>query len=379
MNSVVNFGYKKLVFLIAGLVCFNLCSQEERFIRIEQHTPDVITVGTLYGIFTVDEPVLIELFNCPQMKRLEKIQQLGVYGKFSRNYNFNRYEHSVGVWALVRRFGGSLQEQVAALLHDVSHTAFSHVGGFVFIDTNLPDAAARMDAYQDDEHEQYLYESGVAAILKRHGLSVADIYHKNSAFKILEQNLPDMCADRFEYNIQGALWEGLLTREQAESIIENVHYEHGFWYFVSRESARQFALVSMIMTRTIWGSAENYITGIWLADALRRAVSLGSLTFDDIRFSDDLFVWSALENSPDVIIKNNLEKIVNVRNYFVCNHDQFDQVIINKFRGVDPLVQTRFGLERLTKIDADFAQEYYKMKRTMQHGWYVQNLIGSVA
>ena len=267
------------------------------------------------------------------MKRLKKIQQLGVYGKYARNYNFNRYDHSIGVWALVRRFGGSLKEQVAALLHDVSHTAFSHVGGFAFIDTRLPDAAARMDAYQDDEHENYLYESGVAAILKRHGLSVADIYHKNSAFKILEQNLPDMCADRFEYNIQGALWEGLLTRDQADMIIENVRYEKGCWYFIDAESARQFALVSMIMTRTIWGSAENYITGIWLGDALRRAVQLGILTFDDIRFSDDFFVWSVLEHSTDLFIMKNIEKIVNVGNYFVCNHDEYDQTIISKFRG----------------------------------------------
>jgi HD superfamily phosphohydrolase len=28
---------------------------------------------------------------------------------------------------LVRRLGASLEEQIAALLHDVSHTAFSHV------------------------------------------------------------------------------------------------------------------------------------------------------------------------------------------------------------------------------------------------------------
>ena len=116
-----------------------------------------------------------------------------------------------------------------------------------------------------------------------------------------------------------------------------------------------------------------------LGDALRRAVQLNILTFEDIRFSDDVFVWSVLENSHDVLIAKNLEKIVNVRNYFVCNHDEYDHVIINKFRGVDPLVQTRFGLERLTAIDTAFAQEYYKIKRIMQHGWHVQNLIGSVA
>ncbi len=32
---------------------------------------------------------------------------------------------------LVNRLGGSLEEQIAALLHDVSHTAFSHVIDYV--------------------------------------------------------------------------------------------------------------------------------------------------------------------------------------------------------------------------------------------------------
>ena len=45
-----------------------------------------------------------------------------------------RYEHSVGVMLLARRVGGGLREQVAALLHDVSHTAFSHVIDHVFHD-----------------------------------------------------------------------------------------------------------------------------------------------------------------------------------------------------------------------------------------------------
>lgn len=377
--NLTNFVYKQLFILITNLCIFQGVFSNDGFVVIERQAPDLIMVGTLYGTFMVDEPLLIELFDCPQMKRLEKIQQLGVYCKFSKNYNFNRYDHSVGVWALVRRMGGSLKEQVAALLHDVSHTAFSHVGGFAFIDTALPDAAARMDAYQDDEHERYLYESGIASILHKYGFSVQDIYHKNSSFKILEQNLPDMCADRFEYNVQGALWEGLLTREQADTIVENIRYENEKWYFVNHQSARQFALVSMIMTRTIWGSPESYITGIWLGSALRRAVAIGDLSFDAIRFSDDRYVWSVLETSTDKEIMTSVKKIVNVRDFFVCNHHEYDEVVVNKFRGVNPLVKTGYGLQRLTEIDEDFAHEYYKLKCLMQNGWPIQNLIGCVA
>ncbi len=43
-----------------------------------------------------------------------------------------RYEHSLGVYLLLRRLGAGPREQVAGLLHDVSHTAFSHAVDFVF-------------------------------------------------------------------------------------------------------------------------------------------------------------------------------------------------------------------------------------------------------
>ena len=37
------------------------------------------------------------------------------------------FEHSLGAFILVRRLDAALDEQIAALLHDASHTAFSHV------------------------------------------------------------------------------------------------------------------------------------------------------------------------------------------------------------------------------------------------------------
>lgn len=49
-----------------------------------------------------------------------------------KNGMLPRYDHSVGVMLLIRMLGGTLEEQIAGLLHDVSHTAFSHVADYVF-------------------------------------------------------------------------------------------------------------------------------------------------------------------------------------------------------------------------------------------------------
>jgi hypothetical protein len=348
-------GYKSYI------SCVSIISQKRNSVKVE----------TLYGSFIVDEPVLIELLNCPQMKRLQGIRQLGIWCKFMHPDEFNRYDHSVGVWALVRRFGGSLEEQVAALLHDASHTAFSHVGAFFFVDD-----AKHMDDFQDNEHAYYLHHSGIVDILARHKLQVADIHHKDEQFTILEKSLPDICADRFEYNIQGGLWENLITREQAHEIVEAVAFENNTWYFTDVKQALRFAYLPLIMTRTIWGAPENFLTGKWLGQALRRAAELGIITADDVRYSTDDFVWNKLVNSSDKEICVYIEKIVNCRNYFTLDSD-YDLILQGKFRGVDPLVKTDQGLQRLTELDEKYAREYVRIKQLTERGWQVMLTEGS--
>ena len=77
-----------------------------------------------------------------------------------------RYEHSVGVMLLVRRFGASLDEQIAALLHDVSHTAFSHVIDYVFNDHDH-------QSYHEEKKEQFISGSDIARGIGRFRFGLA--------------------------------------------------------------------------------------------------------------------------------------------------------------------------------------------------------------
>lgn len=58
---------------------------------------------------------------------------------------------------LVRKAGGSLESQAAALLHDVAHTALSHVADNVY----------GYVVHEEDKME-YLNETSVPEILDRH-------------------------------------------------------------------------------------------------------------------------------------------------------------------------------------------------------------------
>mgnify|MGYP001124669790 CR=1 FL=1 len=88
-------------------------------------------IDSIYGDYLIDG-ILEELIFSNPVQRLKGIYQGGASYFVNEKWNVTRYEHSIGVMLLIKKLGGSLEEQIAGLLHDISHTAFSHVIDFVF-------------------------------------------------------------------------------------------------------------------------------------------------------------------------------------------------------------------------------------------------------
>jgi hypothetical protein len=88
----------------------------------------------IHGSFTIIEPVLVDLLLSKPVERLRHVLQHGITGLLGMTPSpaITRHEHSVGAMLLVRRAGGSIEAQAAALLHDIAHTALSHVVDGVF-------------------------------------------------------------------------------------------------------------------------------------------------------------------------------------------------------------------------------------------------------
>ena len=78
------------------------------------------------------DPSVVELLESKVMQRLKGVDQHGIPHYFCNLSPFSRFDHSVGVYLLVKNAGASDKEQIAALLHDASHTAFSHTADFLF-------------------------------------------------------------------------------------------------------------------------------------------------------------------------------------------------------------------------------------------------------
>lgn len=326
------------------------------------------TITTLYGTFNVSEPIIWDLIKSPAMQRIKLVHQYGISFYVDETVQeYNRFDHCIGVWALLRLYGASLEEQIAGLLHDASHTVFSHTGGFVFHSNEM----TSKNSYQDNIHGWYLAEQGVDKILHKYGLSIEDILPKNSLHKALEQELPTLCADRIEYNIQEGLMIGILSIEEIPNLLSSLHFENEKWFFSNAHYAKKLGLVSLHGSEHMWGGPFIYIQNFYAAKALQRAIDIGLITFDEVHFSTDLVVWQKLNTCSDSIICELLSSLKNYKTAFdLGTTEEHHTIAFTKFRGIDPLIkQNEKVFFQLTENDEQYAQLYTETKTRVAAGF----------
>ncbi len=315
--------------------------------------PNSLIKKILYADVVLDDPLIIDLVESQAFKRLAQVRQYGidplVLPMAPQAIDYNRYNHCLGVYWLCRIYGAPFNEQVAALLHDASHTTFSHVGDYLF------EHKDGKNSYQDDHHLEFLNETDIPAILNKYGLKLSDIDHKNSAFLCLENSLPEICADRLEYNLTGGIIEGLITRAEACEILKNLKFEGDRWYFICVDQAKKFAYIPLWHTLYRWGCPSSaYVSEIFVL-ALRRALELSLITLQEIKHGADDDVWYRLVNSSDSQIVAWMKQIFDAHTHA---DDLNKGQRTNKFRGVDPWVQVEEKFFRLTALDQEFKDAY---------------------
>ncbi|MFS8507339.1 MAG: HD domain-containing protein [Candidatus Babeliales bacterium] len=334
-----------IFFLLAGYSTYHFVSASFCTTQTTQ------TIQTIYGSVTVTEPVILELLASPAMERLKSINQYGIVAVVKPEQMYTRYVHSLGVFYILRTFGASLEEQVAGLLHDISHTAFSHVADFVH-GTHL-----QKYSYQDEIFEWYLKETGLLAILQKHGLERIAQYGKGVEYPILKCDLPGLCADRIEYNIYGGYLEGWITQEQMRELVAHLHYQDGQWFFDDVASAKKYAKISVDLSVQNWSSAENAYLSTRAAQLLKQGFDKGIITKDDFHFSHDAAVLKKLADCKDAEIQDLIHKIYNHKTaYKAGTKAKHDLYFKGKFRGIDPQVKVDGQLIALSQLDSSYKE-----------------------
>lgn len=355
--------FKRIVITLLGITVFSLS----------------IHLGQLsYSYYKdADSALIKELKNSALMQRLKGVDQHGMAFYFLNIKPFSRYDHCVGVYELLKKAHASEAEQIAGFLHDASHTAFSHTADYLFA---AQGNFHENDSYQDSVHLSYLAHAGITPILSHYGYTLESIDPHNKAFTALEQELPDMCADRIDYNIRAAgLTFDKITQKEADFIYNNLSYKDGKWFFTDAQAALIFAELSLFYTEDFLNSGLNDVMNIWGAELLQRAVDLGIISYDDIHYGQDLPILERIKASQDKKIKVLLEKLKNPYDYFIDQKEaknkkikartSVTKKITKKFRGVDPLVKGPSGeFKRLTDLNPAFKKEYDRVKAKSAEG-----------
>jgi hypothetical protein len=311
----------------------------------------------IYGVITINLPVIIELLNSPLFQRLKKIAQFGIPDEFYHKKNYSRFEHSVGVMALLKKLGATEEEQIAGLLHDVSHTAFSHVIDWVV-------GKGRTENYQDREHNKFVRQSEIPTILKKYGYNFNELANYKK-FKLLERKIPNLCADRIDY----ALRE--FPKPLARYCFAGLTVRNGKIVFQDKKTAKVFAENFLRLQEGHWGGFEATSRYRLFGDLLREALNKKIIKFIDF-WKNDGFVLNKLKKSRDHLIQRYLRLL---RKKSLEALPKSTVIVYKKFRYVDPEFVLKNKVVRLSKVDIEFRKEIEQAKTKNKKGVFVPSAV----
>ncbi len=295
----------------------------------------------IYGDEEIKEDVLIDLINSDSVQRLKGVAQWGIPNEYYHKKNgFSRYDHSVGVMMFLRKMGANLNEQIAGLLHDVSHTAFSHVIDWAIGDPTKED-------YQDNIHEEMIENSEIPKILSGFGFDFKELCDIGS-FLLLEREAPLLCADRIDYtlrelesekelNLVNDFFRGLLIKNN-----ELVFREKSIGELFGREYAR--------LQNEHWASAQARARYYVLASVLNNALESEIISYDDLRKTDN-YILDLLSGSKNKEILKNLDLL---RKGFIAEDVEEGIELKKKFRYVDPGISVNGSIKRLSEVSEEY-------------------------
>lgn len=297
----------------------------------------------VYGLQEITDSAAVELIDSKALQRLKGISQEGTYS-LTHGYDITRLEHSIGVYLLLKKFNASRKEQLAGLIHDANHPVFSHVCDFVF-------GSQAEEDFQDKNFKKFIKDTELPGILERHGFDMADLLDLHS-FKLLERQIPELCADRIDYLLRSLLVQKLASHEKVSEFLDALTVVDGCFVFKDAGLAREFALFFIKVNNEYYASPYGTAMFCLLADAMKLGLKKGIISKADL-FSTHEFVYGKLADSRDPEISNKLE-LISKQTVVKEDAEVFDYRTVKKQRFVDPGILLEGGVKRLSEIDTEF-------------------------
>ncbi|MGL4452281.1 MAG: HD domain-containing protein [Sarcina sp.] len=323
----------------------------------------MIIVDKIYGEFEVEE-VIEEIINTREIQRLKGIHQGGGSYLVNPKWDSSRYSHSVGVMLLIRLLGGSIEEQIAGLLHDVSHTAFSHT-----VDVALGN---KEEDYHEKIYEKVIENSKIKEILERHNLNSEDILFNEEKWTILERKMPSLCADRVDYTLRDMYTYGFIEKEEVETFLPYLKVCNGEIIITSIEKAKWFVETYTKEVVDFFRSSLNVYANDTLGKAMKISLDLKEITLEDL-MKKDKDIYDILKTSESEEVKNligSLNENIKVRE----NKENYHIHGKQKVRIVDPTVEIEGKLYKSSERSEEIREVIEETLKTVGSDIYIEIL-----
>ncbi len=251
-------------------------------------------IDKIYGEFELSG-VIEELINTSVFQRLKNIHQGGAIFLFNPKINQTRFDHSIGVMLLIKKMGGSNEEQIAGLIHDISHTAFSHLIDYVL--------EMEEEDYHEKRFEEVLKDEKLVAVLKKHGFKWSQ-FLEIEQYQILEYPLPNLCADRIDYTLRDLFQIGKLSNQEIDWFLNGLQIFENRIVLKSEEYGKWFQEKYNFLVTDYFGAKENIEANIIMTKIVKRCLEEGIIEERYFHF-DDFYLIEKIEE------KINLSKRIN--------------------------------------------------------------------
>lgn len=317
-----------------------------------------------YGKIEIKNKLIIELINSKALQRLKGIQQHGGWKYILPDDPVTRLDHCIGVFHLLRHFGTSLEEQAAGLIHDVPHTAFSHVIDYVYGQRETME-------HHESLHEKVVMNSELPEILKSHGMNVEGMLdHQN--FPLLEKSIPNLCCDRLDYFFRDAVYFGVCTKGDVNAFLANLVVKDNEIMCKDASLAKGMSLAFLQCSRVWWASPLQAAVYELLAMAIKAGLQKSIISEDDLMLTDDI-VYKKLKGSGDIDILTKLS-LVKPGLKVEDNPKGYDFFTKTKARHIDPKTLVNGDVKRVSEIFPDFGEKIKSFKERIAGGYHIKIL-----
>jgi HD superfamily phosphohydrolase len=302
----------------------------------------------VYGECKIEDGVILDIINNSAFERLKGVDQAGYFEVYFPGTKHSRFEHSVGCYLLLKKYNASLKEQIAGLIHDVSHSAFSHTADYVFSQGRGAD-----HNYQDDIFVDFVHHTDIIEILKKYNYDVDEILNEEN-FPLQETQLPNLCADRIDYSLRGAIVYGIADKDIVQNILKSLCVVDNKWVFDNFDIALQYAKLFKKLNDVYYSNKETAAMFLRTSKWIKYAVQKEYILYRDLFTTDEKVIKKINIHLKEDVRLQELWNEMNNSQIECGKSDMEGEKVIVKSRVVDPLAIINGNIKHISTLDKNW-------------------------